>query len=224
MSSGSENSGENGNAPALPLRLPGLDIGDGVQRIGGDSDFFVEMVKDYCEVFLDFDARFRNLISRKDYLTARREAHSLKGAAGNISAKDLFTTAKALEHACNGKDDTQILKLLLLVEEDLAIVKTSAARLSALVGAKGSGPARVKGPGKALDPEKLLALFQGLSESLVAFDPVQSRQYLDKISEVDLPDIPKEDLKSLEREIDQYEFDGAGKTLERVIQTLTNVK
>ena len=140
MSSGPENSGENGGVTALPVRLPGLDIGDGLQRMGGDSDFFVEMVKDYCEAFLDFGARFRNLVSRKEYLTARREAHSLKGAAGNISAKDLFTAAKSLEHACTGKDDAQILNLLASVEEALAIVTASAARLSALVGAPGPEP------------------------------------------------------------------------------------
>ncbi len=112
--------------------LPGLNIQKGVDRLGGSIELYVDIVKEYCDTNRHFVAEFIALLDKKDLPAAKIKAHSLKGAAGNISADELYLAAETLENACNGNDVKKIQPLLAGVTEKLQEVLDATGRLDTL--------------------------------------------------------------------------------------------
>lgn len=106
--------------------LPGFDVEDTLRRLEGDWEMFVEFVGEYRKEFSTFFDDFRGVLDAGDLETARRNAHSLKGAAGNIGAVNLQAAAKALEDACRERDVSEIRSQLESVEAAFSEMSRSA--------------------------------------------------------------------------------------------------
>jgi two-component system sensor histidine kinase/response regulator len=106
--------------------LPGFDVEGTLRRLEGDWEMFVEFAGEYQKEFSTFCDDFRGVLDAGDLETARRNAHSLKGAAGNIGAVNLQAAAKALEHACKEEDVPEIRRQLESVEEAFSEMSRSA--------------------------------------------------------------------------------------------------
>lgn len=77
--------------------LPGLDTGAGLARVSGN-------IKLYRKILLKFRARYKHAISsiqkaveNRDLEQARRQAHTLKGVAGNVGAQELYAASNDLD-------------------------------------------------------------------------------------------------------------------------------
>jgi two-component system, sensor histidine kinase and response regulator len=108
-----------------------LNMADGMERLGGDWDLYLELLGEYCNAHQDFVPVFRRLVAKSDLMAARRHAHSLKGAAGNLAATKLFEAARSLEAACQRGDADNILAQVPVVDEALAQVVRTRDRLAA---------------------------------------------------------------------------------------------
>jgi len=95
-------------ADGQPGNLPGLNVQEGVKRIGGSVALYVDIVKEYCDINRHFVTEFEALLDKGDLEAARNKAHALKGAAGNISAEALYLVAGKLEKACTADDQDKI--------------------------------------------------------------------------------------------------------------------
>jgi two-component system, sensor histidine kinase and response regulator len=111
--------------PDHPSSLPGLDVDEGLKRLGITWDEYVNILGQYNDVYRNFIQNFRGIVKRNDFEAARLSAHSLKGAANNISAKNLGANASNLENACVDENKEVILALLEEIEKDLAEVGRS---------------------------------------------------------------------------------------------------
>ncbi len=109
--------------------LPGLNVQKGLERIGGPVALYVDIVKEYCETNRHFVAEFEALLDQEDLAAAKIKAHSLKGAAGNISAEALYLAAEALEKACTDGEHAKIESLLADVSQSLQVVFESSCQL-----------------------------------------------------------------------------------------------
>lgn len=70
------------------LNAYGIDYPDAMDRFGGNESLFRRLALKYLD-----DAHFVNLkaaMEEQDYEEAYRQAHSLKGVAGNLSLKRLY--------------------------------------------------------------------------------------------------------------------------------------
>jgi two-component system sensor histidine kinase/response regulator len=115
-----------GNAESNhPSSLPGLDVDEGLKRLGVSWDEYVGILGQYNEIYSNFIEDFSGIVKRNDFEAARLSAHSLKGAANNLSAKNLGATALDLENACVDENKEVILDLLGKIEKDLAEVGRS---------------------------------------------------------------------------------------------------
>jgi len=85
-------------------------IDEGVERIGS-LDVFIELLQFFQKSYKDFITGIKALIE-KDYDSAIREVHSLKGAAGNLSAIKAQEAALRLEIALREKKFDQIEPLI----------------------------------------------------------------------------------------------------------------
>jgi len=71
-----------------------------LEQLGGDERVYDEVVALFLQ---DAPRQLRSLqetVSRGDMATARRQAHTLKGASGNVGATDLEKVLLKTERAC----------------------------------------------------------------------------------------------------------------------------
>jgi HPt (histidine-containing phosphotransfer) domain-containing protein len=82
---------------AAPSSSGSIDRAQMMDRLGGDEQLFVDVVR----LFLaDCPARVADIkaaVDQRDAERIRLTAHALKGAAGNLSAAGLFEAARTLE-------------------------------------------------------------------------------------------------------------------------------
>jgi signal transduction histidine kinase/HPt (histidine-containing phosphotransfer) domain-containing protein/ActR/RegA family two-component response regulator len=85
--------------PALPDALDGFNVDDGVRRVGGDRGLYRRLLLQFHDHSAGAAAAIRAALASGDRNKAKAEAHTLKGVAGTLSAKELYAAAQALESA-----------------------------------------------------------------------------------------------------------------------------
>ncbi len=189
---------------------PGLDVQTGLDRLGGSLEMYVDIMQDFCADKRTFAYDMRQLIRNQDFQTAKLQAHSLNGAAGNVAAPALTAAAKELEAACNGRDQDRILNRLKRVEETFTQVQAGLAELCEQIETQTATNADT-GPDRSAPrpPDAILDLLQRLDQSLAAFDPVKSDECL-KALKANLRQRQFEaDLNNLTHHIGNYRFETA---------------
>ena len=81
-----------------------IDRDGALRRLGGNEKLVAKMVARFRETQSDVAARIREAIARGDVESAMREAHTLKGLAGNIGASDVAGMAAKLEKMLTAND------------------------------------------------------------------------------------------------------------------------
>jgi signal transduction histidine kinase/DNA-binding response OmpR family regulator/ligand-binding sensor domain-containing protein/HPt (histidine-containing phosphotransfer) domain-containing protein len=88
---------ESSGSGGWPERLPGLELSEGLARIGGNRDFYASLLRSFREKRGGVARDIEQALGRDDRATAERLAHSMRGSAGNLSANRLHDAAADLE-------------------------------------------------------------------------------------------------------------------------------
>lgn len=94
-----------GAAVAAPPDLPpvdGLDSADGLRRVGGNTRLYVKLLRQFASQQADAIGEIRAALATNDAESAIRLAHTLKGVAGNLGARDVQDAAAAVETLLRG--------------------------------------------------------------------------------------------------------------------------
>jgi len=192
------------------IDLPGIDVAEGVQRMGSWHRY-AKVLAAFVKEQASFAREFKNHIQEKDFETARRKVHSLKGASGNVSAANLHQTATALEAVCRHGNAQHIAEALKDVEDAFEQVFNSMGRFE-----NDSDAASATAEPTAIDASEITCLVQRLVNSLDESDPVASESLFKEIATgLSGKDLNAE-IERLEQEISGYRFDLAGETLKYV--------
>jgi len=84
-------------ADLLPKALPGIDMADGLRRVGGNRRLYRTILLKLLSDFADTSDKVAHLVISGQIDEATRVVHSLKGVAGNVGAADLYAAAAAVE-------------------------------------------------------------------------------------------------------------------------------
>jgi two-component system sensor histidine kinase/response regulator len=84
--------------PELPA-LDGFDVAEGVRRVGGDRALYRRLLLQFREHSGGAADDIRDALAAGDRVRAKAGAHTLKGVAGTLSARELQAAAQALESA-----------------------------------------------------------------------------------------------------------------------------
>ncbi len=76
--------------------LPGLDIAQGVDRLGGDAQRYYQIVESFLERFVDTPEEVRRLLQRGSMEEVIRRVHAVKGVSGNLTMDRLHRQASAV--------------------------------------------------------------------------------------------------------------------------------
>jgi len=77
--------------------LAGIDVQTGLSRLGGNQKFYCELLVKFHKNHKHAIKEIRYALDHDDFKTAERLAHTIKGAAGNIGAQDVYIDSGALE-------------------------------------------------------------------------------------------------------------------------------
>ena len=110
---------------APPTARPGIDMEAALERLGGHGALLTRLLSLFAH---DFGATLQHIhdaIDAGDLAQAAELVHKIRGAAGNISAPDLFETATALEARLRERE-TALPQLLSDFQHAFEIVMRSA--------------------------------------------------------------------------------------------------
>jgi PAS domain S-box-containing protein len=88
---------------AIPL-LPGIDVKAALDNLDGDADLFVRLLQTFAADKREACAEIDHALAAREWRTAERIAHGIKGIAGYLAADGLFAVAARLEAAFEAAD------------------------------------------------------------------------------------------------------------------------
>ena len=199
----------------LPV-VAGLKMAEAMRRVGGNATLMRKLLDRFVETQFDAMQRIVAAIENNQLETAIREAHTLKGLAGNIGAGGLADSAARVEHLLSlGSHDglPQALAACTLALDELVpkIVLAMQSR------------SNVPEPGNAVAaPVDRAYLEAGLRElsQLLQQDDAQAVKHLDGIGPVLVAAGQAEHARQLKRMLGQYDFEGALAQLGEVADAL----
>ncbi len=198
-----------GPASRLPETLPGLDVNQALLRIGGSEVRLDQIYAEFMSHFKDSATETRLLLEQEKFTDLAKAIHTLKGAAGNISAHDLQATAESMETALRKDDKIMFAAFLPRLEKTIAQVMTS---IHQFINRKSAGAETLPGR-KNFDAVEVIRLFEELDESLQEYDPAESRIRYDALKTLiktgpPIPELEKI-MQKLDSQISIYQFDKA---------------
>lgn len=119
---------QQGSAPDTLPDLPGVKVSESVRRMGGSVDLYYSLLDMFSTNQKNIVRDIRASLAAGDLKTAERQAHTLRGIAGNLGAESLQNQAELLEkNIKNGVlDDVEY--LLEKIGHELDILLTGIAR------------------------------------------------------------------------------------------------
>ena len=106
----------------LPGSLEGIDIAEGLRRVGGNRKLYRKLLVEFFQDHREDVHAIRKALDQDDLETAQRIAHTIKGVSGSIGAGDLHRDAESLDSALKEGQQDLYPELLSRLENTLAPV------------------------------------------------------------------------------------------------------
>ena len=91
-----------------------LDWQEALRLLDGKPQLLLQVLAAFRKEYADAAGRLSGLLAGGDRAAAKRLAHSLRGAAGNLAARSVFRLAGELEHAIAANEPAEQAELRLL--------------------------------------------------------------------------------------------------------------
>lgn len=106
-----------------------IDLKDFMERVQDDKELLVELLDIFQEDFVIKRQALGEAVNSNDIAKIKEVAHSLKGASGNISAKDMHANFLKMEQAVKNNDMGQLGPILKDVDDQFELIKQFAAKV-----------------------------------------------------------------------------------------------
>ena len=200
-----------------PTKLPGFNIEGAIKRLGVSQEAYLRMLGRFASGQQQTIDDLQTALTVGDREAARRHAHSIAGAAGNLGAEALGKRGKALETALKeGVAEVSDLLNAVLAEGkrvSMAIQELSSETPASKVSSKSQRK------DSSLDAGRISTILHTLKENLAAGD-------LDALSadlsglDSGVPTGFQNQVKGLRDHIEGYEFEEATELVENLLNQL----
>jgi signal transduction histidine kinase/DNA-binding response OmpR family regulator/HPt (histidine-containing phosphotransfer) domain-containing protein len=213
----SEKSSPTSSATISPTTLPAFNIEEAIKRLGVSQEAYLRMLGRFASGQQQTIDDLQTALTIGDRETARRHAHSIAGAAGNLGAEALGKQGKALETALK-EGVAEVSGLLDAVLAEGKRVSMAITEVSSETKASKDSP---KGQRKdtSLDASQISTILHTLKENLAAGD-------LDALSadlsglDTGIPTVFQNQIKELRDRIEGYEFEEATELVDHLLSQL----
>ena len=94
--------------PSAADTLPRLDIATAISNLGGDRELYAQVTQIFLDDVIVQLASLDAALAAGDFVTARRDAHTVKGTAASLGCERLRHYALIMEKACEAADPAAI--------------------------------------------------------------------------------------------------------------------
>jgi len=196
--------------------MPGISAKEGLARVGGNTSLYKKILIKFYNDYSDATEQIKDALDKDDQELAQRLAHTVKGVAGNIGAKDLSGPAGELEAAIKHQKTDGIEGLLDGFKDALNVVINS---LKNVVEVEDKTE-KEKTESKTGDPKKLYELLQKLESHLEKRKPKPCKEVMDEIKGFSWPGEFVQDLVELGKLVGKYKFKDAKAIHESIVKKL----
>lgn len=111
------------------MKKKAIDLDDVLERVQDDWDLLLELLDIFEQDYILKRPLFDEFLSQKNFDKMRDLGHSLKGASGNISAKDLFESFLQIEKMAENKDLSRMEGILKAIDQQFVALQECIAQL-----------------------------------------------------------------------------------------------
>jgi two-component system sensor histidine kinase/response regulator len=197
----------------LPL-LQNIDIKSGLSRVGGNEKLYRSLLVKFYNEYPDSTAQIKDALAKEDQELGTRLAHTVKGVAGNLGAKDLQAASADVERAIKDGNLKNIDELLDTFEQNIQSIMDG---LRDFVDVEEADEEKV---GKEIgDLGKLRELLDKLQLHVHRKQPKLCKEIMTDINEFSWPDHSLE-VEELGKWIGKYKFKDAKNILEELVKNI----
>jgi CheY-like chemotaxis protein/HPt (histidine-containing phosphotransfer) domain-containing protein len=217
--------GQTAAADELPDSLEGVNVGEGLRRLGGNRKLYLRLLRDFATSQATVPEQIRDAVAARDFTSAIRHAHSLKGAAANLAIAQVATCAGALGSVLNDHESLQYQPKFAELEAALAIVLNSLdpleSPLETVRSSDRTAPPISPAPEQTLNPAAAREFLARLREQVAAgdLDAADTLRHLGGNCGTHF----RVELEALRQHLDGFNFDEAGQVLEALETRLREI-
>jgi len=204
-------------APTAPTddtvpTLAGIDVDDAIQRLGLPWTSVKKMLLRFADGQPATCDELRSAIDAQDWEAARRHAHSIAGASGNLSANDLRTKAKSLENAIRDQQgDYEQLYAAMNRELDSILAAIAGLRPQETTSSTDDKP---------IDMSAVLAALKDLRSKLDEGDMSAIESAMEAVDALGIPPKLRPDIDGLRKRVEGYDYFDAADELDKLLPQL----
>jgi CheY-like chemotaxis protein len=113
------------SAPTLPSGVDVFNLSEALAQVGGDRELLREITRLFLEQLPELLQEAHQALSRSDYRSLGKLAHTLTSSAGQLAAQKTLTAAKKLEELGNQEDSSHVPEALAELEREIALLKST---------------------------------------------------------------------------------------------------
>jgi signal transduction histidine kinase/CheY-like chemotaxis protein len=214
----------------VPIPLPaGLDVEDGLNRVGGDRIFYLKLLRDFVARYGETPKLLLHELQANRSEDAIHRVHSIRGAAGNLGGNDMEAAAAELENVCHATTENagsaeNVIPLAL--REPLRIfIDHHEALITAIGVVLAQQPAvlpdKPEPEGKLGSAAELRPLLERLKLALASEEPLPCMKILEELSQRRWSEDHETALAEVNRLVQQYRLAEALAFLDKEFDEMT---
>ena len=184
--------------------LPGINIKEGLSSVLGSEKSYIKIVKLFYQKNQNTRQEIDDALNTNDIETATRIAHSVKGVAANIGARDLNLISTEMETNLKDGNTDAVLQKLDDFSDRLQIVLSSIKTILDM-NATESHDKPKKSQTNSFDKEKVKAILDLLEET-IEIEFSNAHTHIEPLKEI-MGDLPE--ILSIEEAIEDFDDDEA---------------
>ncbi len=180
--------------------IEGLNVEEGLSHVSGNKKLYLNLLVKFRDGYGETVREIEEAIVNNDRELAVRLAHTVKGVAGNIGAKDVQQAAAVVESGIKNETgkDIDFEKLEAVLSALIGNLKRADLDLKEDTGSENSKT--------EIDPNMLKELLEELKPMLEKRKPKPAKEIIEKISGFTLPDSLSSEFEKLASFVSKYKF------------------
>jgi len=194
------------------LQIEGMDIKSALGRVAGNEKLLRKLLSRFVQTQSDVMIRIHKSIEDKDMQTAIREAHTIKGLAGNIGADLLFSHAQELERVLKEGESQKLSSCLELTQNELSNIMR---KISVAI----KEPMQIQTTPTQIEREELKDALKKLDKLLEELD-AEAATAEEELFESLVALGHGTAIKKIKKAIEKFEFEDARQLLAQILEKL----
>ncbi|KJU81989.1 multi-sensor hybrid histidine kinase [Candidatus Magnetobacterium bavaricum] len=195
--------------------IPGLDISSALRRVGGNAKLLRKIWSRFRQTQSGVIDRIKAALDGTDIETAIREAHTVKGLAGNIGANDVYEVSGMVEDILKEPEMPGLKQAMQTMQQTLANLMT---RLSEALPESEDAAEGVT-PASAVDVKALAGQMRELA-TLLSDDDSRAANMVDDIAARLAAVGHTDNARAIKNSISNFEFEEALSKLRQTAKTM----